>query len=116
MQLMSVDGLTRENVASHLQKYRLQLKRQPGDGPDDNGMHGTSLDGSLDLGLSLEATLGPSSVDGDMGNDGQGNGQAPMEAPVNPVVSAPAHPVGRPRGMMDPREGAPLPPQPDVLG
>ena len=27
MQLMSVEGLTRENVASHLQKYRLQLRR-----------------------------------------------------------------------------------------
>ena len=24
---MSVEGLTRENVASHLQKYRLQLKK-----------------------------------------------------------------------------------------
>lgn len=30
MQLMSVDGLTRENVASHLQKYRLYLKRMRG--------------------------------------------------------------------------------------
>ncbi|KAK4784243.1 hypothetical protein SAY86_018611 [Trapa natans] len=30
MQLMSVDGLTRENVASHLQKYRLYLKRVQG--------------------------------------------------------------------------------------
>ncbi|KAF8055757.1 Fam91a1 [Scenedesmus sp. PABB004] len=30
MQIMGVEGLTRENVASHLQKYRLQLKR--GDG------------------------------------------------------------------------------------
>lgn len=36
MQLMNVDGLTRENVASHLQKYRLYLKRMQGlssDGP-----------------------------------------------------------------------------------
>ncbi|CAL1393398.1 unnamed protein product [Linum trigynum] len=30
MQLMSVDGLTRENVASHLQKFRLYLKRMQG--------------------------------------------------------------------------------------
>ncbi|KAL6988077.1 Transcription factor mybc1 [Sarracenia purpurea var. burkii] len=30
MQLMRVDGLTRENVASHLQKYRLYLKRMQG--------------------------------------------------------------------------------------
>uniref|UniRef100_A0A7N0UN09 HTH myb-type domain-containing protein n=1 Tax=Kalanchoe fedtschenkoi TaxID=63787 RepID=A0A7N0UN09_KALFE len=32
MQMMNVDGLTRENVASHLQKYRLYLKRQSGEG------------------------------------------------------------------------------------
>ena len=27
LQLMNVDGMTRENVASHLQKYRQQLRR-----------------------------------------------------------------------------------------
>jgi len=30
MQLMSVDGITHENVASRLQKYRLYLKRMQG--------------------------------------------------------------------------------------
>ncbi|KAM0947896.1 putative transcription factor MYB-HB-like family [Dioscorea sansibarensis] len=37
MQLMSVDGLTRENVASHLQKYRLYLKRMQGLGAAGGG-------------------------------------------------------------------------------
>ncbi|XP_044483295.1 transcription factor BOA-like [Mangifera indica] len=35
MQLMNVEGLTRENVASHLQKYRLYLKRMQGSSNDD---------------------------------------------------------------------------------
>ncbi|EOA28637.1 hypothetical protein CARUB_v10024859mg [Capsella rubella] len=38
MQLMSVEGLTRENVASHLQKYRLYLRRMQGG--NSNGISG----------------------------------------------------------------------------
>ncbi|XP_010552902.1 PREDICTED: transcription factor PCL1-like [Tarenaya hassleriana] len=43
MQLMSVDGLTRENVASHLQKYRLYLKRMQGlsSGGGNGGVSGS---------------------------------------------------------------------------
>lgn len=47
MQLMSVDGLTRENVASHLQKYRLYLKR----------MQGISNGGGSGGGLNGNATM-----------------------------------------------------------
>ncbi|KAJ4883465.1 Homeodomain-like superfamily protein [Raphanus sativus] len=42
MQLMSVDGLTRENVASHLQKYRLYLKRMQSGGGGGGGSVGDS--------------------------------------------------------------------------
>ncbi|KAL9673712.1 hypothetical protein QQ045_029973 [Rhodiola kirilowii] len=45
MQLMSVDGLTRENVASHLQKYRLYLKRMQG---HSNGGGLASSDPAID--------------------------------------------------------------------
>ncbi|KAI3526184.1 hypothetical protein L1887_05427 [Cichorium endivia] len=36
MQLMNVEGLSRENVASHLQKYRLYLKRMQIQGPSSS--------------------------------------------------------------------------------
>lgn len=36
MEMMNVDGLTRENVASHLQKYRLYLKRMDGVSSEGN--------------------------------------------------------------------------------
>ncbi|XP_044506611.1 transcription factor MYBC1 [Mangifera indica] len=42
MQLMSVEGLTRENVASHLQKYRLYLKRMQGLSGGGNGAGGVN--------------------------------------------------------------------------
>ncbi|KAK6142154.1 hypothetical protein DH2020_005209 [Rehmannia glutinosa] len=47
MQLMNVEGLTRENVASHLQKYRLYVKRMQGHGNGiANGSHSTVGNGS----------------------------------------------------------------------
>ncbi|KAK7290755.1 hypothetical protein RIF29_05407 [Crotalaria pallida] len=48
MQLMSVDGLTRENVASHLQKYRLYLKRMQGLSGGGGGSGGGSGGGGVD--------------------------------------------------------------------
>lgn len=48
MQLMSVDGLTRENVASHLQKYRLYLKRMQGLSGSGGGSHASSGDAATD--------------------------------------------------------------------
>ncbi|KAI4363964.1 hypothetical protein MLD38_020114 [Melastoma candidum] len=83
MQLMSVDGLTRENVASHLQKYRLYLKR----------MQGLSSSGS---------------VNGALGINGGGNvvdpatdhlfASGPMPPQFLPFVPVPAmHPYPHPR-------------------
>lgn len=41
MQLMNVEGLTRENVASHLQKYRLYLKKMEEKEAANKGTEGT---------------------------------------------------------------------------
>ncbi|KAL5162361.1 Two-component response regulator ORR21 [Glycine soja] len=41
LELMNVPGLTRENVASHLQKFRLYLKRLTGVAQQQNGMLNT---------------------------------------------------------------------------
>ncbi|XP_050229005.1 transcription factor MYBC1 [Mercurialis annua] len=48
MQLMSVDGLTRENVASHLQKYRLYLKRMQGLSSGVNGGAASASDAATE--------------------------------------------------------------------
>ncbi|KAG8646414.1 transcription factor MYBC1 isoform X2 [Manihot esculenta] len=56
MQLMSVDGLTRENVASHLQKYRLYLKRMQGlSSGGAGGVNGTGGGGGGGLAAGSDA-------------------------------------------------------------
>lgn len=69
MQLMNVEGLTRENVASHLQKYRLYLKRMQGDsfdGPSNSSEQLFSsspapenLPENRNLGLGLPISMAP---------------------------------------------------------
>ncbi|KAL2898915.1 Transcription factor LUX [Bienertia sinuspersici] len=70
MQLMNVEGLTRENVASHLQKYRLYLKRMQG-GSFDGGTNSSSENGN-----------------GNGYGNGNGNGSGGMSGsvPVMPMM------------------------------
>ncbi|XP_057861318.1 two-component response regulator ORR21 [Cryptomeria japonica] len=57
LELMSVQGLTRENVASHLQKYRLYLKRLSGVAQQQSGINSS-------FGGTTEANVGPMSIFG----------------------------------------------------
>ncbi|KAF3598434.1 hypothetical protein F2Q69_00035331 [Brassica cretica] len=65
MQLMNVEGLTRENVASHLQKYRLYLKR----------MQGLTSEGPSSSDKLFSSTPVPPQSFQDLGS-GQGSGSA----------------------------------------
>ncbi|KAF5744582.1 transcription factor PCL1 [Tripterygium wilfordii] len=76
MQLMNVEGLTRENVASHLQKYRLYLKRMQGmsgDGPSSSDQ----LFASTPVPKSLHEGGG-----GNVGSGVHGNGHVGMPIPM----------------------------------
>jgi hypothetical protein len=54
LELMKVDGLTRENVASHLQKYRLYLKRVQQNAPQ----HGAGSNGGSASAAAAAAAAG----------------------------------------------------------
>ncbi|KAF8094123.1 hypothetical protein N665_0369s0007 [Sinapis alba] len=73
MQLMNVEGLTRENVASHLQKYRLYLKR----------MQGLTTEGPSSSDKLFSSTPVPPQSFQEIGSgNGNGNGQGNVSAGV----------------------------------
>ncbi|KDP42222.1 hypothetical protein JCGZ_02952 [Jatropha curcas] len=92
MQLMNVEGLTRENVASHLQKYRLYLKRMQGlsnEGPSSSDQ----LFASTPVPQSLHES-GGGSVGG--GSNGVGSGAAPGKGHLGMPIPVPYHPAAGP--------------------
>ncbi|XP_016648658.1 PREDICTED: transcription factor LUX [Prunus mume] len=83
MQLMNVEGLTRENVASHLQKYRLYLKRMQGLSGDVGPSSSDQLFASTPVPQSLHQESGGGS--GQAGQShGHGNGQFSFSMPYPP--------------------------------
>ncbi|XP_010262563.1 PREDICTED: transcription factor PCL1-like [Nelumbo nucifera] len=74
MQLMNVEGLTRENVASHLQKYRLYLKRMQGLSNDEGPSSSDHLFASTPVPQSLHE---PSP---------HGHGHMPLPMPYPPPM------------------------------
>ena len=82
---MNVEGLTRENVASHLQKFRLQLKRE--NKLDDEGNLISPLKGSRLVGSEEEMHGSATSQDRDGGG---ARGSSPSSHQVSHPPASPA--------------------------
>ncbi|KAH1130760.1 hypothetical protein J1N35_002138 [Gossypium stocksii] len=85
MQLMNVEGLTRENVASHLQKYRLYLKRMQGlsnEGPSASDQLFASTPVPQSLHETGSGGGGGGGGSGGAGANGNGNGHLGMAVPM----------------------------------
>ncbi|KAI9081948.1 hypothetical protein K1719_036210 [Acacia pycnantha] len=94
MQLMNVEGLTRENVASHLQKYRLYLKR----------MQGLSNEGPSSSDQLFASTPVPQSLH-DSGGSGHSHGNGHLPVPIPMLYPPPMMPmpvIGMPHGQGHP--------------
>ncbi|KAI5390460.1 hypothetical protein KIW84_075681 [Lathyrus oleraceus] len=116
MQLMNVEGLTRENVASHLQKYRLYLKRMQGlsnDAPSSSD----HLFASTPVPQSLHESA--SAVNSHSQSNGHGNSHShhsvtismPYPPPPPPMMSMPLlgmppHPHGHMGMALHPPSGS----------
>ncbi|WOK93166.1 two-component response regulator ORR21 [Canna indica] len=96
LELMNVPGLTRENVASHLQKFRLYLKRLSGVAQHQNGLNNTLCGpsnakvaqlGRLDFqALAVQGQISPQTLaalqDELLGRPSRGLAMPPMNQPI----------------------------------
>ena len=90
---MSVEGLTRENVASHLQKFRLQLKRE--NKLDDEGnllspLPGSKLGSGDKLGSGEEDAHGSATSQDRDGGGAKGSSPNSHQQVKRPKASAAA--------------------------
>lgn len=87
MQLMNVEGLTRENVASHLQKYRLYLKR----------MHGSSSSfdaGPCNSSSNTEQLFASTPAPANLPENSNSTGNIMMPPPMIPMPYGQGHHMG----------------------
>ncbi|GFP97362.1 transcription factor lux [Phtheirospermum japonicum] len=102
MQLMNVEGLTRENVASHLQKYRLYVKRMQGlsnegPSPSDHLFASTPVPPQSFNESSSHGNGIVNGSHGSVGNGNSGNNHAGMPIPMPyppPPQIMPVHMMG----------------------